>query len=62
MYPPPPSPPPPPALQIDANCDEEVDWDEYLGYMLLEFQEKDIMHSMSVTQPFPKPKIYVRYL
>ena len=49
-------------LQIDANCDENVDWDEYLGYMLLEFQEKDIMQSMSVTQPFPKPKIYVRYI
>ena len=32
--------------QVDANCDGSVDWDEYLSYMLLEFQEKSQMSSV----------------
>lgn len=35
-----------PMPQVDANCDGSVDWDEYLSYMLLEFQEKSQMSSV----------------
>ncbi|XP_067932501.1 WD repeat-containing protein on Y chromosome-like isoform X2 [Watersipora subatra] len=33
-------------MKVDANCDGSVDWDEYLSYMLLEFQEKSQMSSI----------------
>lgn len=33
-------------MQVDANCDGSVDWDEYLSYMLLEFQEKSQMSNV----------------
>lgn len=33
-------------MKVDTNCDGTVDWDEYLSYMLLEYQEKDTMTSL----------------
>ncbi|CAK8691170.1 unnamed protein product [Clavelina lepadiformis] len=33
-------------MKVDTNCDGAVDWDEYLSYMLLEYQEKDSMTSL----------------
>ena len=34
-------------FKVDTNCDGTVDWDEYLTYMLLEYQEKDTMTFMN---------------
>ncbi|XP_071834643.1 cilia- and flagella-associated protein 337-like isoform X2 [Apostichopus japonicus] len=42
-------------MKVDANCDGTVDWDEYLSYMLLEYQEKDHMSNLFKEIPFPKP-------
>ncbi|CAH1253656.1 EFCAB8 [Branchiostoma lanceolatum] len=42
-------------MKVDTNCDGTVDWDEYLSYMLLEYQEKDIMSTTFREVPFPMP-------
>ncbi|XP_078611049.1 WD repeat-containing protein on Y chromosome-like isoform X2 [Branchiostoma floridae x Branchiostoma japonicum] len=42
-------------MKVDTNCDGTVDWDEYLSYMLLEYQEKDIMSTTFRGVPFPMP-------
>ncbi|KAJ8045382.1 WD repeat-containing protein on Y chromosome [Holothuria leucospilota] len=42
-------------MKVDANCDGTVDWDEYLSYMLLEYQERDHMSNLFKEIPFPKP-------
>ncbi|XP_041468554.1 WD repeat-containing protein on Y chromosome-like isoform X2 [Lytechinus variegatus] len=42
-------------MKVDANCDGTVDWDEYLSYMLLEYQERDHMSNLFKDIPFPKP-------
>ncbi|XP_014668843.1 PREDICTED: WD repeat-containing protein on Y chromosome-like [Priapulus caudatus] len=42
-------------MKVDTNCDGTVDWDEYLSYMLLEYQEKDTMTTMAQGKPFPNP-------
>ncbi|XP_030855252.1 WD repeat-containing protein on Y chromosome isoform X3 [Strongylocentrotus purpuratus] len=43
-------------MKVDANCDGTVDWDEYLSYMLLEYQERDHMSNLFKDRiPFPKP-------
>ncbi|XP_070571095.1 WD repeat-containing protein on Y chromosome-like [Ptychodera flava] len=41
-------------MKVDANCDGTVDWDEYLSYMLLEYQERDLMNNLFKDVPFPK--------
>ena len=40
-------------MKVDTNCDGTVDWDEYLSYMLLEYQEKDHMNFMTQEKTFP---------
>ncbi|XP_022093005.1 WD repeat-containing protein on Y chromosome-like isoform X2 [Acanthaster planci] len=42
-------------MKVDANCDGTVDWDEYLSYMLMEYQERDHMSNLFKEIPFPKP-------
>nr|XP_026696669.1 WD repeat-containing protein on Y chromosome isoform X2 [Ciona intestinalis] len=44
-------------MKVDTNCDGTVDWDEYLSYMLLEYQEKENMFSMAKDSPFPNPMV-----
>ena len=29
-------------MKVDTNCDGTVDWDEYLSYMLLEYQGQSL--------------------
>uniref|UniRef100_H2XNQ0 WD repeat-containing protein on Y chromosome n=1 Tax=Ciona intestinalis TaxID=7719 RepID=H2XNQ0_CIOIN len=40
-------------MKVDNNCDGTVDWDEYLSYMLLEYQEKKNMFTLDQDCPFP---------
>ena len=40
-------------MKVDTNCDGTVDWDEYLSYMLLEYQGQDSMNMASNEQIFP---------
>lgn len=40
-------------MKVDTNCDGTVDWDEYLSYMLLEYQEKQSMFSLDQEHPLP---------
>ena len=40
-------------MKVDTNCDGTVDWDEYLSYMLLEYQGQDSMNTASNEQIFP---------
>ncbi|XP_071962420.1 WD repeat-containing protein on Y chromosome-like [Antedon mediterranea] len=42
-------------MKVDANCDGTVDWDEYLSYMLFEYQERDLMCNLFKDIPFPRP-------
>ncbi|XP_077864869.1 WD repeat-containing protein on Y chromosome-like [Saccoglossus kowalevskii] len=42
-------------MKVDANCDGTVDWDEYLSYMLLEYQERALMNTLCKDIPFSKP-------
>ncbi|XP_039248319.2 WD repeat-containing protein on Y chromosome-like [Styela clava] len=42
-------------MKVDTNCDGTVDWDEYLSYMLLEYQEKENMVMFNSDLPFPQP-------
>ncbi|XP_033123331.1 WD repeat-containing protein on Y chromosome-like isoform X2 [Anneissia japonica] len=42
-------------MKVDANCDGTVDWDEYLSYMLFEYQERDLMSNLFKDIPFPRP-------
>ncbi|XP_039252762.2 WD repeat-containing protein on Y chromosome-like [Styela clava] len=44
-------------MKVDNNCDGTVDWDEYLSYMLLEYQEKENMSTMDQDKPFPNPLV-----
>ncbi len=41
-------------MKIDTNCDGNVDWDEFCTYMLLEYQEKEVMAGEKLL-PFPYP-------
>ena len=41
--------------QVDNDCDGTVDWNEYLSYMLLEYQEKDNMLTHHLVTPFAFP-------
>ena len=41
-------------MKIDTNCDGTVDWDEFCTYMLLEYQEKEVMAGEKLP-PFPYP-------
>lgn len=47
-------------MKVDTNCDGTVDWDEYLSYMLLEYQEKENMTVINQDRPFPNPMIATR--
>lgn len=40
-------------MKVDTNCDGTVDMDEYLTYMLLEYQEKQSMVSIDAENPLP---------
>ena len=40
-------------MKVDANCDERVDWEEYVTYNLLEYKEKTLMFEMLREKPFP---------
>ncbi|CAF3133584.1 unnamed protein product [Rotaria sp. Silwood2] len=40
-------------LDVNTNCDGEVDLSEYLTYILFEHQEKEIMYDMSKPMPYP---------
>ena len=40
-------------MKLDANCDGVVDWEEYVTYNLLEYQEKTQMIEMMRDKPFP---------
>lgn len=40
-------------MKVDANCDGVVDWEEYVTYNLLEYQERTIMYEMLKDKPFP---------
>ena len=40
-------------MKVDANCDGQVDWEEYVTYNLLEYKEKTIMMEMLRERPFP---------
>ncbi|XP_069035623.1 cilia- and flagella-associated protein 337 isoform X2 [Lepisosteus oculatus] len=42
-------------MKVDTNCDGNVDWDEYLNYMLLEYREKDSLQQQTRPLYFPKP-------
>ncbi|XP_076807925.1 WD repeat-containing protein on Y chromosome-like isoform X4 [Clavelina lepadiformis] len=44
-------------MKVDTNCDGTVDWDEYLSYMLLEYQKKENMKSSEQDRPFPNPML-----
>ncbi len=41
-------------MKIDTNCDGTVDWDEFCTYMLLEYQEKEVMAGEKLL-PYPYP-------
>ncbi|ESO87414.1 hypothetical protein LOTGIDRAFT_92084, partial [Lottia gigantea] len=41
-------------MKMDANCDGTLDWEEYVSYNLLEYQEKSQMLEMLKEKPFPK--------
>ena len=40
-------------MKVDTNCDGGVDWDEYLTYMLLEYQEREMMAQLLKERPLP---------
>lgn len=40
-------------MKVDANCDGQVDWEEYVTYNLLEYKEKTLMMEMLRERPFP---------
>jgi len=40
-------------MKVDTNCDGTVDMDEYLTYMLLEYQEKQSMVNIEQEHPVP---------
>ncbi|OWF37797.1 WD repeat-containing protein on Y chromosome-like [Mizuhopecten yessoensis] len=40
-------------MKVDANCDGVVDWEEYVTYNLMEYQEKNQMIEMMREKPFP---------
>jgi len=40
-------------MKVDTNCDGTVDMDEYLTYMLLEYQEKQSMVNIDQEHPVP---------
>ena len=40
-------------MKVDTNCDGTVDWDEYLSYMLLEYQGQENMNMACNEQIFP---------
>lgn len=40
-------------MKVDTNCDGGVDWDEYLTYMLLEYQEREMMAQLLKDRPLP---------
>lgn len=40
-------------MKVDANCDEVVDWEEYVTYNLIEYKEKTFMIEMLREKPFP---------
>lgn len=39
--------------KVDANCDGRVDWEEYVTYNLLEYQERTLMIERLRDRPFP---------
>ncbi|XP_076074046.1 WD repeat-containing protein on Y chromosome-like [Mytilus galloprovincialis] len=41
-------------MKVDANCDEKVDWEEYVTYNLLEYQGKTLMIEMMRQRPLPQ--------
>lgn len=43
-------------MKVDANCDGSVDWEEFVTYILLEFQEKSLMLKMLKETPFPNER------
>lgn len=40
-------------MKVDANCDGQVDWEEYVTYNLLEYKEKTLMIETLRERPFP---------
>lgn len=40
-------------MKVDANCDGRVDWEEYVTYYLLEYQERTLMIERLRDRPFP---------
>ncbi|XP_055341268.1 uncharacterized protein LOC129590202 isoform X2 [Paramacrobiotus metropolitanus] len=41
-------------MKVDANCDGNVDWNEFLEYTLREFQERDLMTQLTRDAFFEK--------
>lgn len=41
-------------MKIDANCDEQVDWQEYLTYVLTSMKEKETMANLYKKKTLPK--------
>ncbi|CAG2248754.1 unnamed protein product [Mytilus edulis] len=44
-------------MKVDANCDEKVDWEEYVTYNLLEYQGKTLMIEMMRQRPLHKKQL-----
>lgn len=40
---------------MDANSDGHLEWDEYISYLLLEYQERQTMIAFDQDTPFPTP-------
>ena len=40
---------------MDANSDGHLVWDEYISYLLLEYQERQSMIAYDQDTPFPTP-------
>ncbi|KAL5018967.1 hypothetical protein ScPMuIL_004689 [Solemya velum] len=46
--------------KVDADCNGVVDWEEYLTYNMLEYQEKNAMYDMLKEKPFPGTMIEIK--
>ena len=42
-------------FQMDANSDGTLEWNEYISYLLLEYQERQTMLAYDQDTPFPYP-------
>jgi len=40
---------------MDANSDGTLEWNEYISYLLLEYQERQTMIAYDQDTPFPSP-------